>query len=248
MAFVQASAISNTTGGGNNQPNLGSVTAGNLVILTVAWAQQTNGNPPTVSGWSTAQAPAGLSILAGAAWIGCAIFYKENSAGGSEAPTIVPGASSTNCAISAQVQEHNGFPSTGTLDVGTNNSAATGTSGNTGTTGTTTSANEVVIAALSSGLASGATTSTAGISTPASSGYTSAGVRQDDTATGRTCEFSYKYVSSTGTQTASWTWTGSSSYMAAIATFSQGGAAAPSIKINVRPRLRPRPFGPGVAR
>jgi hypothetical protein len=65
-----------------------------------------------------------------------------------------------------------------------------------------------------------------GISDPASAGYTSLGVNQDNTTTGIGFESSYKYVTSLATQTASWTWTASSAYMGTIATFDGASVGA----------------------
>lgn len=221
MSHVQDSAQSHTTSGSNNTPSLTGTTAGNFLALTVGYAQQTNGNPPTVAGWQAAENPTAQSFLAGAAFCGAAIFYKENIAGGTDSPTVTPAAGSTGCAISCQIEEHSGIATSSSLDTAhTNNAAASGTSGDSGTTGSTTVPNTLVISALALADVAGASHAAWAITTPAATGYTSAGVHQDDTATGRPAEFSYKYVTSAGTQIASWaSWGFSAAYQAVIAAF-----------------------------
>lgn len=215
MSFVQASTLTASTGGATNSPSLAGVTSGNIVVLTIAWGQITNGNPPTVSGWICAVDQPGQTFAGGVGFLGVSIFYKRSS-GGTENPTVTPAAGSSLATMSCQIQEHSNITILGPTTWAT----TVATSGNTGTTASTISSNATVVACV--GMAensAGTATSSEGISTPATAGYSSAGVQQDNTSSGTLCEFSYKQVTSTGTQTGSWTWTNTNRAVGAIAVF-----------------------------
>jgi hypothetical protein len=193
------------------------VKPGNLVVLLVAWGQQTNGNVPTVSGWSIAENPAGQVILA-VAWEGATIFYREGVFESVQTANIIPGASSTSCGMTAVMVEYDNIATASALDAHTNNSSASASNLDSGTTGATTVATETVVALVSLVDALGVTHADNGISTPATVGYTSIAVNQDNIAY-TACEDSYKAVAATGTQIANWTVAAASCYQAAIATF-----------------------------
>lgn len=219
MALIQVSAVNKTTAAANNVVTLNGVVGGSLLVVCFGFVQQTNGTVPTVSGWTAAQNPAGQSFLGGAAWVGSCIFYKENAPAGTNTATIVPGAGSTACVISAIQAEFALGLTTGSLDVSTNNAAVSGTSGASGTTGATANAYELIVSALGLVDATGTTHANVGISDPATTGYSSLGVNQVTTDNTISVQFSYKYVNATGTQAANWTWTDSSAYIGTIATF-----------------------------
>lgn len=234
MALVQVSSVTNSSAAANLVITLNSVTVGNLLVLPVAWAQQTNSNPPTCSGWTTAQNPAGQVFL-GVAWVGVCIFYKLATAT-SETATVVRGTSGTLTAMTGVVAEFHTNLTTTALDVSTNSAFATGTSNNSGTTGTTAEANELVVGVVGIVDAATGTNSAFGISDPATTGYTSLGVHNNNTATGTGFEAAYKYVTATGTQVANWTWTPSSAGRGAIATFKLG-SVVPGLMRQYRARV-----------
>lgn len=221
MPLVTAGAVSTSTGAATNSPSISGVTAGNLLVLTVSYAQQTNGNPPTVAGWKTAESPPGQTFAGGAAWQGACIFYLENAPAGTIIANVVPGASSTAAAITAQISEFTTGLTTPALDetAHTNATAGASTSGSSGTTGTTANAGSLIIAALGIADEAGAPHANLGISSPATTGYSVLGANQDTTANTIGYQGSYKFVTSTGTQVANWTWTDSSRYTGTIAAF-----------------------------
>lgn len=218
MALIQSSAVSKTTGGASNVITLNGVVVGDLLIAKVSFAQLTNSNPPTISGWTAIENPAGQVFLAGTVWVGSAIFWKI-AVSASETATIVPGASSTSAGLTAITSEFVTGLTSSPADVHTNSSGASATSGGSGTTGSTTNAGSLVVAAI--GLADVAVTTHAncGISDPATTGYTSIGANQNTTDNSIAFQASYKYVTTSATQVASWSWTDASAYVGTIATF-----------------------------
>jgi hypothetical protein len=205
-AIIQDS-ISNVTG------SLTSVTAGNLVVLTIALASSDSIAIPTPTGWSVAEAPT-ASLASGdpnyKPIVG--IFYKAAAASGTHSFTTTRSAGAF--AIS-NISEWN-ITQASPLDVHTNSKdgGSGATSGNTGTTGTTAQASELAIVVIDP--ENGANTSS--LSTPPSSGYTSLAYSADDN-THNACSHGYKILAATGTQVGSWTWSNSSGWCAAIATF-----------------------------
>lgn len=221
MALIQVSSVSKSTASANNVVTLNNVVAGSLLVVCVSFAQLTNSNPPTISGWTAAQNPAG-QIFLGSAWVGSCIFYKENAPAGTNTATIVRGSGATSNAMTAiQAEFASGLPS-GSSNVNTNSAGASGTSGNSGTTAATANAYELIIAAFGLADVTGATHANLGISDPATTGYTSLGVNQVTTDGSIGLQASYKYTNATGTQIGSWTWTDSSAYIGTIAAFKIG--------------------------
>lgn len=232
MALVQ-SASNNGYGVTTVSVTLNGTVAGNLAVMTVTNVQGSTTACTPPAGWSTAIAPAGVTNGAfGAPFAtGAAIFYKENLAGGTL--TATPGLQSGSAA-DVTISEWSGYATSSSIDKTASNSATTGTSGNTGTTAATTVANELVIAVLAEGglNSSGAN----GITTPASSGYTSLYTTQNGNQRTPT-QVSYKEVTGTGTQTASWTWTSPSEYQAVIATFKAAAAGGRLFRSNPSAQL-----------
>ena len=219
MALIQTTTV--LTGGAvNNTPFLTGIAPGNLLVLFVAYAQTTNGAPPTVQGWTAAENPTATSSPGIGIFCGAAIFYREASKDTVVKATIIPGAGSGSASISSCMAEFTFNESATSLDKHTNNGADTSTSGNTGTTATTSIAGELVVALIGIADVTGAPHANSGLTDPATSGYSTVAVNQNSN-NGLAFQASYKEVSATGTQTASWTWTDSSAYQAVIATFIQ---------------------------
>ena len=230
MALVQSSAVSKTTGGANNTVTLNGVVAGNLLIVTGSWAQITNSTPPTLAGWTLAEAPTGQLLTIGGAWAGSVIYYRKNAMSGTHSMTAVPVGGSAG--LTFQMHEFDSsIGLTEPLDVHTN-SAGSGTSGNSGTTGATTVANELVITVMGLADNNGVPHASIGLNDPATTGYTSLGVNNNTTDNSIAYQASYKYVTATGAQTGSWTWTDSSAYVGTIATFLYAATGIPTFLID----------------
>lgn len=187
------------------------VTAGNLIVLTVALSASDMTAVPTSSGWSVAENPSGHTGGGGYNPV-VGIFYKAAAASGTHTFSFSTstGAYST-CCIS-EWSSTNATP----LDAHANNGVnTTGTSGNSGTTGSTAQAVEVALCVICPDNGSNVNT----LSTPAASGWTSLAAVTTEEGTHNCSDHSYKILASTGTQVGSWTWVNNAGYTAAIATF-----------------------------
>lgn len=221
------------------QITLNGVTAGSLLVLCVSYIDTAQGSSATPAAATdsngtvaAAQAPACMHTAAGVDGGAC-IYYVKNAAAGTHTFTFNPFAHGGALYANATLDEWSGIDTIAPLDknpTATTNSAAASTTGdNTGTTATLSQANELVYAVLSlmctTGLAS------AGISTPASSGYTSRTVDQA-TNTSVGTEISYKEVAATTAVSGAWTWTADASmvgYQAVIATFLETAVVIPRL-------------------
>lgn len=228
-----ATKVQSTTASGaavtSQQIALSGVTAGNTLILTVTYvdiAVGTSSAPATPidsnGTVSTGIAPACQVNNGGS---GAAVYYVPNCAAGTHTFTANPFNNANQLYCELTLAEWSGLtaaPLDKTSSSGSSSAAST-TGGNTGTTATLTQANELVYAALS--LYAGTGLANAGISTPATTGYTSLVAIQSTNTTVGT-EVSYKEVAATTGQSAAWTWTSDSSmftWQAAIATFLETG-------------------------
>jgi hypothetical protein len=225
VAYVKAGTRANVSGGSSIAPSLGSVVAGNLVVAVVSVGQNgaNPGNIAAPSGWSDAISPNGTNAIDDYDSVS-AIFYKENSAGGTETCSITVPSGSYGSAI---IMEFSGVATSGALDV-TDSKANTamGTSVDTGAGVTNTLADSVAVVVMSAGSGSSITNS---LSTPPSSGYTSVAYEASDfiyTA----FSAGYKILSATGSQSASWTWTGNGAATACLAVFKGVGGGGGSTR------------------
>ena len=208
--YVGAGAIaSGTTSCTPSRTN----TAGNLLVLLVAWDGTTN-VPATPSGWTlgVANTPAGVGV--GDA--GTAIFYILSSAGGTINPTVtVTGAAD----VYAQISE---YSSSAAWTVGTGSSAPLGNdSGNATVTSITTSALTPPQArSLVVSVFAGTGNTNSDTITPSSTGPTM-NVLGSNVTGGTTMDFedSYQVTTTTSTFTATWTMNASVGMSWAAATF-----------------------------
>ena len=201
------------------------VMAGNCLTFSVSYADLTNvfASPatPTDSNGSVSVAIAPNQVFGGGARSGACIYYVPNCNSGSHTITFNPGGGGSGLYAEASLVEWSGL-TTAPLDKSTSNdqpSAASTTTTNTGTTSALSQSNELVVAALCLNAATGL--ANAGISTPATTGYTSIFVNQG-TLSNVGAEHSYKEAGSTAGQIATWTYTSDSSMattQAVIATF-----------------------------
>jgi hypothetical protein len=219
MSFVQKNTVTAGLGVTSLSSSLTGVTAGNLVILTIAWDVNGGSTGPSLdgtavaAGWLVAENPAGVVSTGNSGWdTGVSIFYLQNAASGTRTVNVTfPNSTRANTLLS----EFSGYATSGAKDQVATNNVASGTS-LTVTSGTTTVATELVIAAVAQCFVLGNGNNT--VSDPPT-GYTSLAVLQD-TNTYASFEFAYKEVSSTGTQSATWTWASTGEGIASIATFS----------------------------
>ena len=205
------------------------VTAGNCLILTVSYFDNSQGTSavptaPTYAGAAsgtatTAIAPACL-VDGGSGGHGAAIYFVPNiGTPGTYTFTVNPYNHAGQLYAEATLVEWPGLTTT-PLDKTSSASVTTDAgTGNTGTTSTLTQSNELVVAAMTMLCSAG--TTTANISSPATTGYTSLAVNQD-TQNFIGVQHSYKEAGSSSGQIATWTWdTGKNPYSSAyvIATF-----------------------------
>jgi len=215
VAFVKAGTTVAVSGGTSGAPSIGTVAAGNAVVIVCRWMQQAaTSAPPTISGgWSTALNPNGTTAAADSGWSeGVTVFYKVNSAGGTESATVTfPNV----CYGGITITEYSNVATTSAVRE-TNSSivSSTTTSAVSGTTAGAADTGDLVVVAV----AGGARTFTTITFTDPPSGYTSLNYATDANST---CpgEIAYKIASGAGAQSASWTIGTASSYAGGIAVF-----------------------------
>src|SRR5882757_529200 len=186
-------------------PALSGVGVGNFLCICIQYyCNAPGGASVTPSGWSAAIAPApiGSAFTAGDD-IGLAIYYLENTAGGSYAPAVTI----TNGAAAFGVMaEFSGVALSGSIDkVANGQSISTTQSRASGTTAALSAANDLAIACMFLGSSPGI--ANAAILDPPS-GFSSINV-DNNTAADIGLEACYQLLSSASAIGTSWTWTDS---------------------------------------
>lgn len=242
MATKVQSTTATAAAGTSATPSLTGVTAGNCLILKCSYLdvnQATAAVPATPTDSNGTFAVASAPACQSGSSVGCGspIFFVKNCNAGTHNVTFNPHAHAGALYAEVSLEEWSGIDTAVALDKATSNgssSAASTTTGNTGTTAALAQANELVVASLA--ISAGTGKANAGISTPASAGYTSLLVFQaTDTAVG--AEQSFKEASSTAGQIATWTWTTDASmqsWQGNIATFLETGGGGGSVMGSMR--------------
>lgn len=199
IAFVQKTAKFSSASGSSVAAAALTVTAGNMLVVTVTTWNNSGSHTVTVADdkgntWNSAVSVEDSSGTGDASK--ATIYYAMNCAAGSTTVTVSSSLGST--AFEGNVSEFSGLLTASALDVTANSPHNSGGTSCTPTTGTTAQADELVVGVMAVNSAD----TTCNISDPPS-GYTSIGVNQDSNATiGH--EGCYKIVSATGTQSATW--------------------------------------------
>lgn len=229
MSLVQKTTFA-IAGGTSGSGTLNGVVAGNTLVVLGSYTRTGASNAQLTPSDSVAGtlsvgiAPTLLTTVDGPT--GAGIWHALSVASGTHVVTFTD---TTGIYGTFTVAEFSNITSLDKTTSNGNSSAASSTGGNTGTTVATTVSTELIVAALAVECGVGKTN--AGISTPATSGYTSLAVQQN-TGTNTGGEQSYKEVSSTGTQTASWTWTADTSmhaWQGVIATYVESSGVTKSL-------------------
>lgn len=218
MSFVQKNTNTHGTDVTSLSSSITGVTAGNLLLLVVSWANSGSSTGPQLdatavsNGWKVGQNPTGTASTGHSGWfVGASIFYLPNTPSGTNAVNITFNNTSRLDTILA---EFSGYATSSPLDKTATNNVANGTTV-TVTTAATTVATELVMAAVATTFEFG--NGNEGITDPPT-GYTTLNVNQDNNLA---CSFemAYKEVVATGTQSATWSWNQSGEGVGVISTF-----------------------------
>lgn len=246
-AFVKKSTQLFADNATSVAPSLASTVAGNHVEMLVEILNGDTTSPSSAVGtptnsWLRAIGPVGPAG-ADAFKPACAIFYKENIAGGTESGTITM---PTGSYARVTITEHSGIATSGSLDVTASSVGVAVTSGDSGTTATTTNADSI---ALCVGGAENGVSITA-FSSPAATGWTV--VDTEPTNGFHGCgDSSRKILTTTGTQQGSWTFTPASpptAYFAGVIAVFKGVAAAAGTDRSIQFPFPFRPLGERTGR
>jgi len=224
MSFVQKNTLTGFLGVTSASSSITGATLHNLLVLFISWDVNGGTTGPSLdstaiaAGWLTARNPAGITAIGNSGWAtGMSIFYRQDAASGTNTVNVTfPNSTRAQTLIA----EFSGYATSGALDITATNNVANGTTV-TVTSATTNQATELVVVGVAADFV--ASNSNIGITDPPT-GYTSLAVLQD-TNTYAGLEFSYKEVTSTGTQSATWSWATSGQGIASLATFGTSGSS-----------------------
>lgn len=231
-AFVQSTGMQCADGTSTQVYSFSTLPSVGSWIFVTASIYTTVSNPSTVTDNQSNTYSKYEQQIAAAANLVVIHYGKATTSSGTFTITVsVSGTANYYC---SQAMEWSAINSATPFDKSATNNGGSGSSYNTGTTAATTAANELVVVALN-----GAIGNPAGLSTPASAGYTSLLVQQDGSSHCCAAEHSYKTVAATGTQTGSWTSsTSAARWIGVIATFDltvPGGAVPRLTMLGVGP-------------
>lgn len=227
MSIIQRAGAT-IAAGTSTTVTLNGVTAHNTLALRVNYYHPTTNNTPAVPTDSQGAVFVGRaqsSIFSNSGFSGIVQYDKLDAEAGTHTATVTL----RDVGASYAEIEFDEIPTCTAADItnvsGGSASAASTTGGGTGTSATLAQANEAVFASLM--MFAGTGLNPAGISTPATAGYTSQSVNQN-TTTNLGAEFSYKEVSATTAVSGNWTWSADSTQLtwaSLLVTYKQSVAA-----------------------
>jgi hypothetical protein len=241
--LINTGSQSSVAAGASLTTNSPSATAGNALILQIAWLNANTASttaPGNITGWTkiygpTAAKNAGQNVVCGFA------LYTKTAAGGVESPVFPdPEGGTVDLYAHGIITEWSGMGAHDTQDASassTNNSAASTTGATIPNTGTLTQANNTVF----TGVAIAATTGLANAAIAFSGGsWTTEFADQDTTASVGTLT-GHKTVSANTALGAVYTWTSDASmlcYQGAVIVFSDAGGGPPFPPVPEPPFVR----------